>query len=262
MARILGTTLMTGLVCGFAGGCGGSQRVEPADYTEAAALAYAQAERAMGRRDYEGARGRFGEVLQQYPYSEYAVLSELRIADCFFEERTWARAIEAYRRFARFHPSHEQVAWAEYRIAASYSRQMPGDFVLMPPSYERELRDARAAYDQWNAFLSRWGGTEWATEARVSRAEVRDRLASHELYVGRFYLHQGNAYAAAVRAEDLVSTYPDSTQVPDALHLLAHARIELGDVEAAIVVLTRLSEEFGETSAGRDAGAWLARWAP
>jgi outer membrane protein assembly factor BamD len=238
--------------------CGGA-RTQPSDYTEAAELAFARAERAVQRRDYEGARGYFAEVMQTYPYSEYAVLSELRIADCHFLERSFPRAIDGYRSFVRFHPNHPEVAYAEYRTALSYVEQMPGGFFLMPPPHERELRDARGAFAQLSAFLARWGATEYAADAREQLRVVADRLAAHELYVARFYYRRENDVAAALRAREVLDAYPQSTLVPGALHVFAAAMLRQGDVDAGTTALRRLADEYPDSPESRDAAEWFRR---
>ena len=226
------------------GACSGSQEPDAADYTEAAEYAYDRAVRAYDRGDQELARELFAGVYQNYPYSQYATLAELGIADAFYEERLYARAIESYRRFIRFHPTHERVEHADFQIASAYYEQMPGDWLLMPPSYERDLSRAESAYQALGLFVSAYSETELAERAQVMRFEVLTRLAAHELYVAEFYARQDNYRAAAQRCAGLIDTYPNALQVPEALFLYAHSLIALDDVMQAAEMLDQLVTSF------------------
>lgn len=243
------------------GACGGRQKGEEASYTEAAQLAFDAAERAFSRRDYEGARARFTEVYNEYPYSQYAALAEFRIGDTYLRERAYPRAVESFRRFVRVHPTHQLVPEAQFKIALSYVQQMPGDWFLRPPSYERDLTDTENAHRALELFLGSYPDSEFAAEAREYLATTTRRLASYELYVAEFYARRDNARAAAIRAEGLVRDFPLSEQVPRALFLHARSLIELGDVEAGTISLRRLTDEYPEHPLSREANEWLAAWA-
>lgn len=240
----------------FVGACGGRQAA-PTTYSEAAEAAYAQAERAFDRRDYELARARFQGVYQEYPYSQYAALAEFRIADAWFEEKSYVRAIEQYRRFVRIHPSHERVPQANFQIALAYVEQMPRDVFVLPPSYERDLAETESAYRALRLFLSEHPGSPFVGEAERLLIQTRERLAAYELYVAEFYIARDNPRGAAQRASFLATEYPDSVQVPPALFLYARAMLELGDLNEANETLTRLVEQYPNHELAAEARAWM-----
>lgn len=238
--------------------CGGRQQGDEASYTEAAQIAYEEAERAFSRRDYETARLRFASVYNEFPYSQYAALAEFRIGDTHLRERTYVRAIEAFRRFTRIHPTHPLVPEAEYKIALSYVHQMPGDWFLRPPSFERDLSDTENAHRALGLFLANYGDSEFADDARGHLEETTNRLASYELYTAEFYTRRDNPRGAAMRAQYLIDNYPDAEQLPEALFLQARALITLGDVDQATVPLQRLVVEFANHPLAADAAEWLS----
>jgi outer membrane protein assembly factor BamD len=261
VARLIAIAILGLTIAPLASGCGGRQNTEQT-YTEAAEAAFALAERAFDRRDYELARARFQEVYQEFPYSMYAALAEYRIADCWFEEKLYPRAVEQYRRFIRIHPSHERVPEANFRIALAYVEQMPRDFFVLPPSYERDLSETESAYRALRLFLNEYGDSPFAAEANGLLVRTRERLAAYELYVAEFYLGLDNPRGAAQRADFLVREYPDSIQVPPALFLYARAMIELGDTPEAITTLQRLIESFGTHPLSEQAAEWLEEHGP
>jgi outer membrane protein assembly factor BamD len=246
---------MGGLV-GVAAGCGGA-RGAPENPIEAAEYAWLQAEDQFERRNFEVARSRYARVYQDFPYSQYAALSELRMGDCFFEERAWARAIEAYTRFVRFHPNHARVEEAQFKASLAHYRQMPTESWFFPPVWELDLVEARNALNALRAFVDRYGTSdEFGSPARDRLAEVRNRLALHELYVAEYYARHNNPRASARRALYLVETYPTATTAPRALFLAAVAMVRLGDVSAALDALQRLEQEYPSDPFVEEARRW------
>lgn len=261
--RLLLPTLGTvSLVAGVGlqlGGCGGAQSASE-DPAEAAEAAWLRAERLYNRGDYELARVRYGEIYQSFPYSQYAPLSELRIADCHFGEGSYARAIEAYQRFGRFHPRHAEVEYAEFRVAEAYMEQLPSEFWVFPPSYEKDLREASNARNTLLTFLQTWPETSRRGPAETMLQRVTDLLADHELYVARFYLGRENPRAAANRASYLLAQFPQATRVPDALFVQARAMLMLDEVDTAVAALRSLRDTHPDTEAGRRAAEYLTEY--
>lgn len=248
------------LALALSSACGGKQDDGAVTYTEAAAVAFADAERAFDRKDYELARARFTDVYNQFPYSQYASLAEFRIGDAFLRERSYPRAIESFRRFVRIHPTHELVPEAQYKIALAYVQQMPRDWFLRPPSHERDLTETENAHRALELFLAEYPSSEFAEDARGHLTRTVDRLASHELYVAEFYTRQDSPRAAALRCHTLIERYPTAAQVPNALFLLGRSLIDLGDVDAAVETLHRLTSAFPDHPLSDEAAAWLARY--
>src|SRR5690349_560066 len=80
----------------------------------------------------------FTTLKQKFPYSKYAALAELRLADVKFGSDKFLEAIDAYKLFVQYHPNHEEVPYALYREALSHYKELPEDWFFMPPSYEKD----------------------------------------------------------------------------------------------------------------------------
>ena len=75
----------------------------------------------------------FSFVKQKFPFSSYAVLAELALADTQFARGNYQEAIDAYKTFARLHPTHEKVedGYVAFKIcrllrAGDAGRLVPG----------------------------------------------------------------------------------------------------------------------------------------
>lgn len=240
-------------------GCGGAP-VKPANYGEEAQAAYERAERALERGEYEGARNLLTEISEQFAMSPYGALAEYRLGDLYFEEGSYLLAADAYRRFAQKRPTHAKAEEAELAAARCAYQQMPGEWFVMPPAHERELVSAKEAYGALTRFVKGRPDSTLRPEADRMLGVVTDRLAAHELYVGKFYLDRSNALAAARRLSEMLTRYPTSGLRSEGRYLLARSYLLLGDGAAAVSELERLVAEDGGSEWGAQAAAYLRKY--
>jgi outer membrane protein assembly factor BamD len=62
---------------------------------------------------------------------------------------------------------------------------------------------------------------------------TNDHLAGKEMYVGRFYLKQNKHIAAINRFKKVLTDYQTTSHVPEALHRMVEAYMELGIIDEA-----------------------------
>jgi outer membrane protein assembly factor BamD len=182
----------------------------------------------------------FEHVRLKYPFSRFATLSELRLADAKFDQQRFLEAAEAYAQFAQLHPTHEEVDFAEFRAGLSHLREAPGDFVLFPPSYEKDQRQVKLAVERLETFVGTRAKSKYHDEAVKLLAEARGRLAAHEWYVAEYYFKRSAWAGAAQRYETLVERFPGSAQEPEALLKLARACVKLDEKHRARTALQKL----------------------
>lgn len=190
----------------------------------------------------------FRHVTQQFSYSVgMTARAELRLADIAFERGRWAEARGYYRNFVRFHPRHEQVEYAGFRVGLCAFKAIPGSLWVEPPGEERDQAETRNARQQMQEFLQRHPSSPLAAQASDVVAKCEERLAAHELYVAGFYAQRGQWKGVLLRTAGLVEKYPQSPHVGEALALSVEAHARLGDRTAAEADLALLvaQEEAG-----------------
>jgi outer membrane protein assembly factor BamD len=150
--------------------------------------------------DYQRAIDTFQEIVDNYPYSDYAVRAELRIADAYFDQEKYEEALSYYRDFADLHPQHEQVPYTMFRAAlCHYERAKPAN------------RDQTATHDSieyLDKLLRRYPHAPEAQEAEALWLELRTRLAAHVMQIGDFYLVRSEFESAANRFQSVLNEYP------------------------------------------------------
>jgi outer membrane protein assembly factor BamD len=213
----------------------------------------------LKEENYGEASRYFSFVKQKFPFSKYAVLAELAMADTQFERGSYQEAIDAYKSFARLHPTHEKVedGYVAFKIAEAYVKDMPEDWFLVPPPAEKDQSAVRDAYRELSDFLDKYPDSKYMTQARKFRLEVVGRLIDHELYVARFYLDQGFPKAAILRIDGALHRYPDSGREAELLLVLGQTQLEMGNPQGARQTFERVLREYGSATQARRAGLYL-----
>ncbi|MFQ5513285.1 MAG: outer membrane protein assembly factor BamD [Myxococcota bacterium] len=194
--------------------------------------------------DYPHAIELFQEVIDNYPYSEFATLAELKIADVHFEQDNYEEAASYYQDFVELHPRHAQVPYSIYRNGLCSFRSMRGVDQDQTPTHE--------AIAQFRVLLERYPESPLAAEAHEKLQEAVDQLAEHELEVAEFYIRRGDYHAAARRYRRALDLYPEHSRRLYTLEQLARVLQRMDRHDEADRILQRVSElraaeERGET---------------
>jgi outer membrane protein assembly factor BamD len=185
-------------------------------------------------------------VRSNFPYSQYASLSELAVADMAYEREDFAGAATAYQDFVKSHPSHPRADYAAYRVGLAYYKDKPSDFWLLPPSIEKDQTPIRSALDALQRFVISYPKSEFVPKARDVINVCRERLAAHDRYVADFYCKRQAWKGAAGRFLSLADAYGDldgGRVRGDALWRAGEAYRNLGDPGNERKALQRLVQE-------------------
>jgi outer membrane protein assembly factor BamD len=200
----------------------------------------------------------FERVRNKYPYSKYAALSELRLADLRYDQGRFVEAAEAYQTFVKLHPNHPEIDYAAWRTALSRWEDAPSDFFAFPPVYERDLAQVALARDALEAFIKKYPDSTYAPEARKLLAKAKGVLAQRDWYVAGFYRDRGKWQGAAYRLERILKEFPGSDKEPEALYQLAEMYLKLGERFRAQQALQQLVVRHPESKLKAPAEKLLA----
>lgn len=222
--RLSGLALMAVLTLTLCSGCGstgktigkwfGFQSGSDLDLGEDAAQTLArQAQELMEADDYKGAAELWKQLKDQYPYSQYAVIGDLKAGDALYLQGKYIEALGAYEDFERLHPDNEAVPYAIYQQGMCYYQRMKGIDRDQTPTIQTIQTLAR--------LLEMYPGSQYAVMAQARIAEAQNNLAGHEFYVGEFYFNRKDYQAAINRFMGLLQYYPDSGYHQRALNYIA-----------------------------------------
>lgn len=244
--------------------CGGEGSSKSKGTTPAAKIDVSDAQAAYEaalikflKEDCLDAEPLFREIRREHPFSRFAALSELRIGDCQAMQKHHAEAIETFKTFIRFRPTHAQIPYARFMIAKSHFAQIPSDWFLVPPSHERELGPARETLTAVRDFVTRHPDDDRVPEAQEMAKKALAILARHELYVAKFYDRHDQKVAVIRRLEYLLHHYRGSGLEAEALLYLARTYRSMKRWDDARASLEAILSQYGESEEANEASEEL-----
>jgi outer membrane protein assembly factor BamD len=249
------------LVVAVAIGCGGKSGSAAVEYSVSASKNYEKGLKELESKDWVAASKYFGFIKSRFPYSRFAVLAELRLADAEFGAEQYIEAIDSYRLFVKFHPTHEMVAngYATYRIGEAYFRQLSSDFWLFPPSYEKDQSSTEDAVNELKSFLDKYPDSPYRQKAKDILVKVGKRLADHEWYVARYYWDRGKPMGTVLRLRRLLERYRGVGYDEEAMWLLGRAYVAVAMPDRAKLIWKELVDKYPKSSHANDARKGLQR---
>lgn len=231
-----------------------------ADYAQTARENYELALGEFEDRDWEEAIQYADFVRIRFPFSRYAVESELLIARADFEQGNYLTAQDGFSRFAKLHPTHTHVrnGWAAFMVAASAYMNAPiQQFFLLPPNPQLDQSPLRDALEALESYFDRYTGSVTEPHAKHLREEVLRRLLEHELYVARFYLERDKPEAAIGRLEAAHDRYAGVGLDSEVLFLLGMTYLRMEEVELARSTFGELQMQHPQHHHGKQARIYL-----
>ena len=230
-----------------------------ADYAQTAVENYTLAQGEFLDKDFDEAIQYADFVRIRFPFSRFAVEAELLIARAEFEQGNYTTAVDAFKQFAKLHPTHEHVrnGWSTFMSAASAFMNAPQKFILLPPDYQRDQSQLQDALVELEYYFDHYQGTVTERFALKLRDEVRRRLLQHELYVANFYLSREKPEAAIGRLEAAHSRYPGIGLDAEVLFLLGITYLRMDEIELARSTFTELQTQHPSHHHGKQARVYL-----
>ena len=164
-------------------------------------------------RNYRKAIESFEKLKDWYPFSKYAILAELKIADAHFKLEEYEDSIFAYEAFESLHPRNEAVPYVIYQIGLCYFNQID--------TIDRDQTTAKKALDTFRRLKKQFPNSPYTRNTGSRIKKCLKSLAGHEFYVGLFYFKSKHYNAALSRFKSVLSNYPDVGVHKKALEYMA-----------------------------------------
>jgi outer membrane protein assembly factor BamD len=154
----------------------------------------------------------FQKISDRYPFSPYATLAELRLADCKFYRGNYNEAIPLYEEFEKLHPTNEAVTYVIFQEGSCYYGLMENP--------DRDQTSTHKLIKTYERLLNRYPDSPYSYEARRRIAEAKNRLAQHEILVARWYIRTGQVLQAKNRLEIAKDLYSRTSAGVKVAHIL------------------------------------------
>ena len=173
----------------------------------------AEAMSAFQAGEYSDALKIFENLRDQYPFSQYSLLADLKAADCRYYMDEYAEAHDLYEEFESNHPTNEAIPYVLFQIGMCSYKQIG--------TIDRDTSSAVKAMQAFSRLLRLFPDSPYTNEVEARLRAGRDFLARHEMYVAAYYVRTEEFKQAEGRLKYLLATYPDAEEVSHAKELLA-----------------------------------------
>jgi len=171
--------------------------------------------------NYKDAIEYFQKLKDWYPFSKYANLAELKIADSHYHLEEYDEAIFAYEEFEKLHPRNEAIPYVIYQIGRSYYDQID--------TIDRDQTPARKALETFQRLNKQFPDDQYARSANEHIPKCLKSLAGNEYYIGVFYFKSKHYQAALQRFMAVLANYPDVGYHQKALQYIAQCEASIAE---------------------------------
>lgn len=193
---------------------------------------------------YEEALLEYQEVKNKHPYSRFAVMAELAVADLHYKRESFIEAQGAYEVFKSLHPQHAQTDHVTFRLGMTFFNQLPS-------SIDRDLSLASRAILHFDEVMRKYPNSDFAKEAAEKRTEAKRMLAQKEFYIADFYFMKEKYGSALGRYERALKTYTGLGFDERALYGAAASSYRSGAMEKAQRYSEQLLGRFPDSDYAR-----------
>lgn len=174
--------------------------------------------------DYSEAIEKFQKLKDYYPFSKYAILAELKIADAHYQRSEYEDAIFAYENFEQLHPRNEAIPYVIYQIGRCHYDQID--------TPDRDQTSAQKALETFQRLIKEFPRDQYSIRAAEHIKTAQKSLAGHAYIVGVFYYKTKHYKAALHRFMSIISDYPDVGYHQKALEYIAKCEASLAKEES------------------------------
>ena len=209
---------------------------------------YDRGKEAMDAGNYVGAANYFLQLEARYPFSNASRQAQLDLIYLYYMSRQPEAAIDAADEFERENPTHPRVDYCLYMKGLVYFDKAPNilermfrvDLTLRPP------KDTLLAFSTFQELIRRFPESRYIDDARQRMIFLRNRLATYENHVARYYIDRGAFVAAVNRGKYALEHYAGAPELEQTLRLMIEAYDQLGMTDLSADTERVLESSFGD----------------
>lgn len=216
-----------------------------------AAQLYQQGAEALRKNNYAGAVINFQNLGIRYPFAPQTRQAQLDLLYAFYRARQTEEAIDVAETFIRENPRLPEVAYCLYMMGLIYFDKEPNilEKLFRVDITERPPKETYLAFTAFQDLIRQFPDSEYVPDARQRMIFLRNRLATYENHVARYYMKRGAYVAAINRGKYAIEHYPGAPELEETLTLLVEAYEALGMQDLANDTRRVLEQNYGSPDA-------------
>jgi outer membrane protein assembly factor BamD len=188
------------------------------------------------------AREYYRQLVDSYPQSPYRADAKLGIGDTFLGERSaesYVLAINEYREFLNFYPTHPRAHYAQFKLAMAHFYQMKSPM--------RDQTETRDAIRELQVYVTKFPDKPLIEEAKQNLRTAKDRLDEWDLGVAEHYYRIKWYPGALGRLVPLLKADPEFSGRDKAYFILGASYEKVRQPASALPWYERIVNEFDKS---------------
>lgn len=206
----------------------------------------------MRAGNYAGAIVTFQNLELRYPLNPVTRQAQLDLIYAHYKSGQRDQALDVAETFVRENPRLPEVAYCLYMIGVIHFDRAPNviERLFKVDVTQRPPKESQDSFDAFQMLIRDYPDSPYVEDARQRMVYLRNRLATYENHVARYYLSRGAYVATIDRAKYAIEHYPGAPELEETLSLLIEAYEALGMQDLAEDARRVQQESFGEPPAG------------
>jgi outer membrane protein assembly factor BamD len=200
---------------------------------------YAKGMKEYDDADYQDAIPYFQKIIENYPFSLYAIQAELKIAESYYYDEKYVEALVHLQGFEELHPTNDQIPYVLWMKASSYFEEFS--------SIDRDVSSLENARRELEELQARFPGNPYREQADPLMAKVLQGLARHDFYVARFYYRDAEFQAALSRLYGILENYRGQDIADRATYYVGKCQFFLQNNEPALEAFQSLLQLYPDS---------------
>ena len=239
LARAAAVVLLAAVAAACASG---GAKKPPAGTLEPDKFLFDRGSENLTKRRWIVAREYFRQLVDSYPQSPYRASAKLGVGDTYIGEHSaesFVLAINEFREFLNFYPTHEHADYAQFKLAMAHYYQMRAPM--------RDQTETRDAIRELETFVARYPNSSLLAEAKQHLREAKDRVDDWDFGVGVQYFRLKWYPGAINRLKPLIEKDPEYTNRDGVYFYLAESLEKVKRPAEALPYYERLVNEFEQS---------------
>lgn len=223
---------------------------------------YAEARDELAAGGYDKAIQYYEKLESRYPFGTYAQQSQMEIAYAYYRQADQPQALAAVERFIKLHPNHPNADYMYYlRGLINFNDRVgPFNFLVPQDQSERDPKAAREAFEAFKQLVEKYPASLYAKDSLARMKYLVNALASHDVYVARYYYRRGAYLGAVNRAQGVVKDYTDAPAIEEALFIMVRCYDALGLPQLRDDAIRVLKQNYPNSAFINSNGTLGKRW--
>jgi|TARA_B100001093_G_scaffold502146_1_gene554712 outer membrane protein assembly factor BamD len=200
---------------------------------------YKEAVEAMNDREFFFAAKKFSEAEPILPKIELSAKAALMSSYCLYLINFFPEATANLERYFAQYPADKNVPYAHYLIAIILYEQILDE--------KKDIKPLIKSREKIEFYLKNYPDNDYSLDLKFKLDLVNNQLAAKELYVAKYYIATKKWTPAINRLKTIISDFPETVFIEEALHRLVEVYYTVGLTEEATAAASILGYNYNSS---------------